>query len=337
MNYINKSDKIFVAGARGMAGSSICRALLRAGYGDKKNQGALLTPNSKELDCLDHKKVEQWYEDHNPNVVIIAAAKVGGIEANSKYPADFLLENMKIQNNLIECAWKNGVKRLLFLGSSCIYPKYAQQPISEESLLTGSLEQTNEWYAVAKIAGIKLCEALRRQYGFDAINLMPTNLYGIGDNYHKTNSHVLPALIRRFHDAVSNNESKVTCWGTGSPMREFLFADDLGDACVLSLENWNPSSPDAPKDKDGNALQLLNVGTGIDMTIKSLAETIAEVTKYKGEIVWDTTKPDGTPKKQLNISAIQKIGWQPKTKLRDGIEIAYNDFKKHLKTGTLRS
>ena len=229
---INQNDRFFVAGHRGMAGSAICRALQRSGYNN------LLTASRDVLDLLDVQAVQRWFADNKPDVVVLAAAKVGGIHANDPYPADFLLENLKIQTNVIETAWKSGVKRLLFLGSSCIYPKFAEQPIKEESLFTGALEPTNEWYAIAKIAGIKLCESLRKQYGFDAISLMPTNLYGPGDNFHPENSHVLPALIRRFYEAKESGAESVTCWGTGSPMREFLHVDDLGEACVFALENW---------------------------------------------------------------------------------------------------
>ena len=235
MTLINYRDLFAIFGSYGMAGSAISRALDRAGYHHQ------LKPSRSELDLLSLSAVENWFSKHQPNVVVLAAAKVGGIHANSIYPADFLLQNLKIQANVIETAWKSGVRRLLFLGSSCIYPKFAEQPIKEEALLTGSLEPTNEWYAIAKIAGIKLCEALRNQHGFDAFSLMPTNLYGPGDNYHLTNSHVLPALIRRFHEAVEAEVSSVTCWGTGSPLREFLHVDDLGEACVFTL--WNVGNP----------------------------------------------------------------------------------------------
>ena len=243
-------------------------------------------------------------------MVVLAAAKVGGIQANSSYPADFLLENLKIQTNVIETAWRSGVRRLLFLGSSCIYPKFAEQPIKEEALMTGALEPTNEWYAIAKITGIKLCESLRKQYGFDAISLMPTNLYGPGDNYHLDNSHVLPALMRLFHEAKERGDQRVTCWGTGSPMREFLHVDDLGEACVFALENWSALSSDAPKDDQGKPLAFLNVGTGVDLTIKELAEQIAAVVGFEGTIEWDTSKPDGTPKKQLDVRQMRGLGWR---------------------------
>lgn len=235
------NEKIFIAGATGMAGSAICKALFRKGYGHK-NGGVILTTTRKELDLLDSNAVKLWFEVNKPTVVIIAAAKVGGIMANSSYPTQFILDNLKIQNNLIENSWLTGVKRLLFLGSSCIYPKFANQPIKEESLLSGQLEETNQWYGIAKISGIKLCEALRKQYNFDAISLMPTNLYGPGDNYHPQNSHVMASFIRKFYEASINSLPSVTCWGTGSPLREFLHVDDLGDAVVFALENWDPNS-----------------------------------------------------------------------------------------------
>ena len=320
-NLINQDDHFFVAGHRGMAGSAICRALKRSGYVN------LATANRDKLNLLDLHAVQRWFKENNPSVVVLAAAKVGGIHANDTYPADFLLENLKIQTNVIETSWRNGVKRLLFLGSSCIYPKLAEQPIKEESLLTGSLEPTNEWYAIAKIAGIKLCESLRKQYGFDAISLMPTNLYGPGDNYHPENSHVLPALIRRFHEAKEIGAESVTCWGTGSPMREFLHVDDLGEACVYALEKWHPK-PDQS--------QLLNVGTGNDLTIRELAESIAELVEYQGDIYWDTTKPDGTPKKQLSTDAFKRLGWKARITLKDGLIRAYDDFLASISTKTIR-
>ena len=323
---ISLDERIFVAGASGMAGNAICRSLFKNGYG-KYQAGKVLKPSRKELDLLDTKAVKQWFEINKPTVVIIAAAKVGGILANSKYPTQFLLDNLKIQNNLIENSWQTGVKRLLFLGSSCIYPKFAQQPIKEESLLTGPLEETNQWYSIAKISGIKLCEALRKEYNFDAISLMPTNLYGPGDNYHPQNSHVMASLIRKFYEASLNSLPSVTCWGTGNPLREFLHVDDLGEAVVFALESWDPSSINAPKDFNNNKLTILNVGSGKDISIKELAYKISNLFNYKGKIIWDSNKPDGTPKKLLNIQKIQSLGWNPKKSLTEGIKNAIESFK----------
>ena len=318
---INQDDRFFVAGHRGMAGSAICRALKRSGY------ETLLTASRDELDLLDLQAVKHWFAENEPTVVVLAAAKVGGIHANDTYPADFLLENLKIQMNVIETAWRNGVKRLLFLGSSCIYPKFAEQPIKEESLLTGALEPTNEWYAIAKIAGIKLCESLKKQYGFDAISLMPTNLYGPGDNYHPENSHVLPALIRRFHEAKESGAESVTCWGTGSPMREFLHVDDLGEACVFALENWQPKPEE---------LQFLNVGTGVDLSIRELAEAVAGATGFLGAIHWDTSKADGTPKKQLDVSRLKALGWQARIPLEEGLRSTVALFRDQVSSSLVR-
>jgi len=327
---IKADDRFFVAGARGMVGSAICRALIEKGYGKESTGGLLLTPSRQDLDLLNAEAVRSWFTDWKPDVVVLAAAKVGGIYANNTYPYDFLLENIKIQMNVIEEAWKAGVRRLLFLGSSCIYPKFAEQPIREESLLTGSLEPTNECYAIAKIAGIKLCESLRKQYGFDAISLMPTNLYGPGDNYHPENSHVLPALIRRFYEHKQARAKSVLCWGTGNPMREFLHVDDLANACVFALENWSVLSSDAPKDDEGESLAFLNVGTGVDLTIKQLAEAVAEAVGFKGIIEWDGSKPDGTPKKQLNVSRMAELGWRAKIPLSKGLHETVELFRKHL-------
>ncbi len=321
------ADRIYVAGHRGMAGSAICRALQRAGYGNPAEAGAVLTATRADLDLLDGAAVERWMAAHQPTVVVLAAAKVGGIQANASQPADFLLENLKIQTQVIEAAWRSGVRRLLFLGSSCIYPKFAEQPIREEALLTGALEPTNEWYAIAKITGIKLCEALRRQHGFDAISLMPTNLYGPGDNYHPTNSHVLPALIRRFHEAVEANAPSVTCWGTGSPLREFLHVDDLGSACVFALEHWSPE-PGEPT--------FLNVGTGVDLSIRELAEAIACAFGYQGTILWDASKPDGTPKKQLDVSRLAALGWRARIPLADGLIDTVRQFRQELEQQRVR-
>ena len=316
---ISKSDKFFVAGASGMAGNAICKTLYKHGYGQKHN-GKILTPTRKELDLLDLSAVRKWFFLNQPDVVIISAAKVGGILANSSFPTEFILDNLKIQNNLIETSWKFGVKRLLFLGSSCIYPKFAPQPIEEESLLTGQLEITNESYAIAKIAGIKLCTSLRVQYGVDAISLMPTNLYGYGDNYDPKNSHVMASLIKKFIEAKFNSLPSVTCWGTGNPLREFLHVDDLGSAVLFALENWDPESENAPKNKFGEPLYWLNVGTGKDISIFDLACMISKLVRYDGEIKWDTNKPDGTPKKQLNIEKFTNLGWEAKISLEEGIK-----------------
>jgi len=321
MNLISKKDKIFVAGHNGMVGSSVVRNLRFSGY---KN---IITSSKEHLDLRDQNEVKKWFLNNSPDIVILAAAKVGGIFANNSYPTEFLLDNLKIQNNVIETSWQTKVKRLLFLGSSCIYPKYSEQPIKEESLLSGSLEPTNESYALAKISGIKLCQSLREQYKFDAISLMPTNLYGTGDNYHPMNSHVMPALIRKFHEAKTRNLEEVVCWGTGSPMREFLHVDDLGRACIFALENWDPDTKDAPKDKFGKALTFLNIGTGKDISIKNLSFLIAEIIGYEGGISWDKDKPDGTPKKLLDISRFTELGWKPKFNIREGIEKTVKEFQ----------
>ena len=315
MNLINPKDRFAIFGAQGMAGSAISRALDYAGYQQQ------LKPTRDELDLLDPAAVQRWFSKHQPDVVVLAAAKVGGIHANNIYPADFLLENIKIQTHVIETAWRSGVRRLLFLGSSCIYPKFAEQPIKEEALLTGFLEQTNEWYAIAKIAGLKLCEALSKQHGFDAISLMPTNLYGPGDNYHRENSHVLPALIRRFHEAAEANAPSVTCWGTGTPLREFLHVDDLGEACVFALDNWQPCTEDP---------SWLSVGTGVDLTIRALAEAVAEATGYRGTILWDSSKPDGTPRKQLDVNRLAALGWRARIPLDQGMVSTVADFREKL-------
>ena len=327
---INKEDKIFIAGSRGMVGSAIKRKLSENGYQN------LECPSRKELDLTNTKLVNEWFGEKKPDIVILAAAKVGGIYANNEYPVDFLLENLKIQNNVIEIAWKNNCKRLLFLGSSCIYPKYSNQPIKEEELLKSQLERTNEWYALAKISGIKVCQALRKQYGFDAISLMPTNLYGEGDNYHELNSHVLPALLNRFHYHKLQNKSYIKCWGTGNPRREFMHVDDLAEASIFVLENWNPDKKDSPLDEYGEPLNWLNVGTGVDIQIKNLAEMIAKITSYEGEIVWDKEKPDGTYQKLLDISKIKSLGWEAKISLKDGLKKTYNEYKRDFAENKLR-
>ena len=321
---INKTDRIFIAGAFGMAGQAIKRNFIKNGY------KFLLTPSRKELNLFDLQALNKWFKENKPNVVVIAAAKVGGILANSLQPTEFLLENLKIQNNLIELSWKSNVKRLLFLGSSCIYPKFASQPIKEEELLKGNLEKTNEYYAIAKIAGIKLCDALRKQYKFDAISLMPTNLYGPGDNYHANSSHVMASLISKFHLAVKESKPSVICWGSGKPLREFLYADDLGDAVVYALENWDPNSINAPLDTNGVPLTFLNVGTGQEISIKNLAKKIAAILNYKGDIFWDKDKPDGTPRKILNSERLINLGWKSETTLDVGILNAFESYKKEI-------
>ena len=321
---IDKNERIFIAGSNGMVGSSIKRALLKNPSKKTNKISNLLTPSRLELDLLDSNAVKNWFKKEKPNIVILAAAKVGGIHVNSKYPTEFLLENIKIQSNIIEAALRIGVRRLLFLGSSCIYPKYPTQPIKEEELLNGYLEKTNESYAIAKITGIKLCEALRKQYKFDAISLMPTNLYGPNDNYHPLNSHVVPGLIRKFSIAKRENLSSVTCWGSGLVCRELMHVDDLAEAVIFCLENWFPSEIDAPKDNSGNPLNYLNVGTGKDISIRELAKKIAEIVKFDGEIFWDKTMPDGTPRKVLDISRLKKLGWESKIDLTSGLENTIN-------------
>ena len=316
----SKNNKIFLAGGTGMVGSSIKIALQKNGY---KN---LFTPDRTELNLFDIDLVKSWFIKNEPDIVIIAAAKVGGILANLKYPADFLIENLKIQTNIIQSAWETGVKRLLFLGSSCIYPKYAKQPIKEEFLLESFLERSNEWYAIAKITGLKLCESLRMQYGFDAISLMPTNLYGPNDNYHPDNSHVVASLIRKFIIAKHNNSPEVICWGTGTVLREFLHVDDLAEAVIFCLKEWHPSNLNSPKDYKGNALNHLNVGTGKDISIIELATMISKIVDYEGKIIWDKTKPDGTPRKLLDVSKINKLGWKASTDLETGLKKTIKDL-----------
>lgn len=322
MKLITPKQKVAVFGSSGMVGSAIIRLLKKKGY------ERIITPKKNDLNLLDNYEVKKWFVNSKPEVVVLAAAKVGGILANEKYPADFILENLKIQTNVIETSFENNVQKLLFLGSSCIYPKYSVQPIKEEELLSGYLEPTNQWYAVAKIAGIKLCEALNKQYQFNGISLMPTNLYGPSDNYHPLNSHVLPSLIRKFYNAKINNDKEVLCWGSGSPFREFLHVDDLAEACLFVLENWDINDNNSPKDEDGNKLPFLNVGTGLDISIKDLAHLIKKNIGYEGEIIWDQTKPDGTPRKKLNIDRLKLMGWESKISLEKGLRHTIECFEK---------
>jgi GDP-L-fucose synthase len=307
---VKKDSKIYIAGHRGMVGSAIHRKLQEKGFTN------FVLKTSKELDLRNQQAVADFFETQKPEYVFLAAAKVGGIIANNTYRADFLYENLAIQNNVIHSSYENKVTKLMFLGSSCIYPKLAPQPLKEDYLLSGFLEETNEPYAIAKIAGIKLCEAYRKQYGCDFISVMPTNLYGPNDNYDLQNSHVLPAMIRKFHEAKVSNNQEVNLWGTGSPMREFLHADDLAEACVYLMENY--SQP-----------EFINVGTGTDVTIKELAETVKEIVGFEGILNWDTTKPDGTPRKLMDVSRLHAQGWKHKIDLKEGIKLAYQDFLEH--------
>ena len=308
---ISKTTKIYIAGHRGMVGSAVWRALTSKGYTN------LIGKTSKELNLTNQQSVLGFYKKEQPEIVIDAAAKVGGILANNDFPYQFLMENLQIQNNLISGAHKAGINKFIFLGSSCIYPKFAQQPLKEEYLLTGSLEPTNEWYAIAKIAGVKACQAICRQYNKDYVSLMPTNLYGAFDNFDLQSSHVLPAMLRKFHEAKLNKHSDVTLWGSGTPMREFLFVDDMAEAVVYALENSLPE-------------YLYNIGTGKDITIKELAETIQIVTGHQGKILWDSSKPDGTPRKLMDVSKMKKIGWQYSTELEDGIQKTYQWFLENI-------
>ena len=329
MNIFNQNHTIYVAGSEGMVGSAICRLLEKKGYKDKGKK--LVTIPRRELDLRDEKKLEDWFDSKKPDIVIIAAAKVGGILANKQKPVNFLLDNLKIQNNLIEKSYKFGVKRLLFLGSSCIYPKFAKQPIRENYLLTDYLESTNEYYAIAKIAGLKLCEAFRRQYNFDAITLMPTNLYGPKDNYDPKESHVMAAFIRKFYEAKKYNKKQVICWGTGKPLREFLYVDDLAEACLFILENWFPFNNDSKSNTKEDQTCWLNVGSENEISIKNLAEKISRIISYEGEIIWDTNMPDGTPRKKLDTRKINKIGWSAKTDLKEGIEKTIKSFEQEIR------
>ncbi|CAM3881503.1 GDP-L-fucose synthase [Aquirufa aurantiipilula] len=304
---MEKVAKIFVAGHRGMVGSAIVRQLSLEGYTN------LVLRTSAELDLRNQAAVNDFFAQEKPDYVFLAAAKVGGIVANNTYRADFLYENLAIQNHVIHASFINKVKKLMFLGSSCIYPKMAPQPLKESYLLSGFLEPTNEPYAIAKIAGIKMCEAYRAQYGCQFISVMPTNLYGINDNYDLENSHVLPAMIRKFHEAKERGDSSITLWGTGSPQREFLYADDLAKACLYLMENYNES-------------EFINIGTGEDVRILELAEMVKKITGFEGSIHWDTSRPDGTPRKLMDVSKLHELGWKHEVELMDGIQLAYQDF-----------
>lgn len=308
---INKNAKIYIAGHRGMVGSAIWRTLKKQGYTN------LIGKTSKELDLRNQQDVLEFLEAEKPEIIIDAAAKVGGILANNDFPYQFLMENIQIQNNLIDGSLKVDVKKFIFLGSSCIYPKFAPQPLKEDYLLTDSLEPTNEWYAIAKITGVKTCQAIRKQFGKDYVSMMPTNLYGTHDNFDLKSSHVLPAMIRKFHEAKENNNANVVLWGSGTPLREFLFVDDLAEAVVFALDNELPE-------------HLYNVGTGTDLTIKDLAELIQKVTGHQGEIEWDSSKPDGTPRKLMDISKMHDLGWKHRVELEDGIRKTYNWFLENI-------
>ena len=304
---MEKNARIYVAGHRGMVGSAICRELERQGYDN------VLTRTHRELDLCRQEAVEACFAEERPEYVFLAAAKVGGIQANAEAPADFMYQNMMLEMNVIHAAWKNGCKKLEFLGSSCIYPRMAPQPMREDCLLTSSLEETNEAYALAKIAGLKYCAYLNQQYGTDYISVMPTNLYGPNDNYHPEHSHVLPALIRRFHEAKEARAESVTCWGDGSPLREFLYVDDLADLCVFLMERYSGD-------------ETVNAGSGKEISIRELADMVARAVDYRGKILWDTSKPNGTPRKLLDVSKAASLGWRYKTELEDGIRLAYRDY-----------
>jgi GDP-L-fucose synthase len=314
---LKKNSCIYVAGHRGLVGSAIWRELERQGYTQ------LLGRSRSELNLLDGAVVRNFFENESPEFVFVAAAKVGGIQANDTEPAAFIYENLQIQNNLIHSARQTGVEKLLFLGSSCVYPKLAPQPLREDYLLTGPLEPTNQWYAIAKIAGIKLCQAYHRQYGCNFISAMPTNLYGPNDNYDLESSHAMPALIRKFHEAKINGQHEVTCWGTGSPRREFLYADDLARACLFLMEHYNEEP-------------FINVGFGSDVSIKNLAAIISKIVGFEGKIIWDTSKPDGTPRKLLDSSRLFNLGWKPSIDLETGIRLAYADFQRKTAKGQSR-
>ena len=309
---MNKKKKIYIAGHKGMVGSAVWRALEKRGYTN------LIGVSSKKLNLRNQQAVLDFYKEEKPSIVIDAAAKVGGILANNDYPYDFLMQNMQIQNNLIDGALNSGIEKFIFLGSSCIYPKFAPQPLKEEYLLTDTLEPTNEWYAIAKISGVKSCQAIRNQYGKDYVSLMPTNLYGYFDNFDLKSSHVLPAMLRKFHEAKSNGNIPVKLWGSGTPMREFLFVDDMAEAVVFALENKLPE-------------YLYNIGSGKDITIKQLAETIQNVVGHEGEIIWDDSMPDGTPRKLLDVTKMKELGWHYSIDLKEGIEKTYQWFQENIK------
>ena len=311
MIVVNKDSKIYIAGHNGMVGSAIWRILTAKGYTN------LMGVSSTDLDLRNQQAVSDFIAAEKPEVIIDAAARVGGIWANNDYPYQFIMENMQIQNNLIDSAFKSGVAKFIFLGSSCIYPKLAPQPLKEEYLLTGTLELTNEWYAIAKIAGVKACEAIRKQFGKDYVSLMPTNLYGTHDNFDLNTSHVLPAMIRKFHEAKKNNHAPVALWGSGTPMREFLFVDDMAAAVIFALENKLPE-------------YLYNVGTGEDLTIRQLAEIIQKITEHQGEIIWDASKPDGTPRKLMDIAKMHALGWKHQVQLEEGLQKTYNWFLENI-------
>lgn len=310
---MNSDSKMYVAGHRGLVGVAICRALASQGFGN------IITRTHSELDLTDQTAVRSFFEAERPEYVFLAAARVGGIHANDTYPAEFIRDNLLIQTNIIDAAYQNGAKKLQFLGSSCIYPKFAPQPMKEEHLLTGELEPTNEWYAIAKIAGIKMCQAYRRQYGFDAISLMPTNLYGTGDNFDLENSHVVPALMRKFHEAKVNGADSVQVWGSGNPRREFLRVDDLADAAVYLMGNYSGED-------------IVNVGVGEDVSIRELAELVADVVGFEGELSFDASKPDGAPRKLLDVSRLKGLGWSAKIPLKDGLVDTYQWFKANQST-----
>tara|TARA_A100001011_G_scaffold302776_1_gene316559 strand:+ start:3783 stop:4742 length:960 start_codon:yes stop_codon:yes gene_type:complete len=317
---LNKEDKIYVAGHKGLVGSSIVRFLQKKGFSN------LILRNHKQLDLTDQAKVEDFFSSERPDIVIIAAARVGGIHANNTYPAEFIYQNLMIESNLIHSSFINNVKRLLFLGSTCIYPRDSRQPMKEDDLLTGVLEPTNEPYAIAKIAGIKLCESYNRQYGTDYRSIMPTSLYGTNDNFHPTNSHVIPALIRRFHEAKINHDSEVVVWGTGEVKREFLYVDDLADASFFVLD----LNKDTYEKHTSPLLSHLNVGSGSDLSIKNLASLVKEVTNFQGKITYDSSKPDGTPRKLVDISRLSNIGWKAKTDLVSGLSITYKWYLENI-------